>query len=246
MSGYINDMPDNYQWLPGSFRSPLADMGELAARVSGNTFFDRRGEVFWINDIHDGLSRFDVQSYGTLPYASVRDDHGYASPYRIVMGASDGIPADIRLISYQPLFANYTIGVEVSFMPGYLRGIFRVTYNMNTSAYRVGLQCGLDMYRSMLFVSGTNGPVYDIAPVNLASGDIYNWQTIKFVGDYTTGQHVRLIFQSIEYDTSAYFHTPVGPSDGPSSNVVIEHYLPTSAGSSVVSLGNVILTNNEP
>jgi hypothetical protein len=244
-SSQVNDMPDDYQWLPGSNRSSLADLGELAVRLGALTSYDRRGEVIWQDDMSNGLSPWYVDTVGTASVVTTTDQHTDAGPYAILLtsGTTAGDRAGIRRglapfnmqrlgmevsVQFDTLPSSWTFVIQRYTPTGYFEGM--VMYNGDT-------------YEVSILVPALGFVVLCTLPPSVSILAHYDY--FKLVIDQSTGKYVRLLVNQTEYDISSYSlytHTAVYPDIWYMSVYNHNH----DGTTDTVHIGHVIITANEP
>lgn len=110
-----SDMPDDYDWLPGSARFPLSDMGELAVRLGSLVSYDRRGEVVFADGFDLGLSPYAASTSGVG--AKILIGSIYAGPSGYNCRMTPGTAVDKYALLFRsgtPLIVD-NLGLELSF-----------------------------------------------------------------------------------------------------------------------------------
>jgi len=241
----IPDMPDNYPFLPQSTRFPLADMGELAARLGSMVTYDRRGEVIWMDDMGTGSGKWIDTPYGAgasikwVP-GNVRMGH-----YAVEMiGGSDGVQL-AQLKTYFPLFHLGRAGLElgVAFFTEFDKFELKLTRSDGTTRYRGSIR--LDRTNSQIAYLDEDTNYQSIAslanPVNLYGV----FHACKLVVDFNTNEYVRFLYNETEHDLSGI---PLHKTDATtiaSFRVALLLYS-RSGQNDRANVDYVIITGNEP
>jgi len=194
MTNLSLDMPDDYPWLPGSARFPLADLGELAARLGSPVTFDRRGEVLWYDIGNRGVAPYAVGGSGEGNEVYVDCAYTLHGGYDLIMVAGSD---DERYSDLSKMLSNIVLqhmGLEVAFALFSPNDFFLI---------RAMFFDGSQQHRGSIKVNGSEQTLCyedeDGNYVPLLSGikfdDPYGvTHHIKLVMDFETGYYVRLLF----------------------------------------------------
>jgi ketosteroid isomerase-like protein len=245
MSLQAQDMPDDYQWLTGSARFPLADLGELAVRLGSIDTFDRRGEVLWASDIRYGLADWQTKTGGAGSSVALTATGTYNSPYalRLTAGAVAGAWADAYHMFVVSESTRQGLEVGVLFFAPF--NVLTMEMDRALDGTMSNAMVTIDNNLLQLIVHATVGDVaFATLPLTLDATDGLP-HNMKLVVDWTLGSFVRFIFDQHEYNLSMFQMptTPLMPYEYNLSNVIV-----WSDGFNVceANLRYEIITSNEP
>lgn len=239
------DLPDDYPFLPGSNRFPLADLGELAARLGSIDTYDRRGEVVWQDHFVDGLVPYQVSGHGTGNAVAVSTENTNLGPKAALLTAGTTLAMDAALIRTFSVISNYRYGYELSFLP--LTTFDRLELNLFHYGYDDQLNGTIivDSVANEILVVHEPGFEILIAPWYDYTALHFHYTYIKLVGDWKTGKYVRLLVNDQEYDLSAYSLISSGPST-PNYFGVNAVLTGQASPAAKMQIGHIIITANEP
>jgi len=236
MGSDVLDMPDDYPWLPGSDRSPLADLGELAARLGSIVTYDRRGSVLWFDDFEHGLSPWLPQTSGTGAQVLVVADPTYRGGYAAkCIGGSDSQKVAGVLKRVQP-FTLGKLGWEVTLSLGSPNNFVRFHMQHNDGSEIVRWTIELKAETNKLKYRDSNA-VYQIFTDHIIpDSDEELFHTIKLVVDVQNREYVRFMIDQSEYslagikpevlaDTSdprLEFYVFVASRDGQNDYIIVD------------------------
>jgi hypothetical protein len=239
------DMPDDYDWLPGSARFPLADMGELAVRLGSPVTFDRRGEVIWLDVGDKGLAPYAVGGGGTGNMVKVKSIYTLHGHYTLQLTAgSDGI-WNSNIGKMMSNISMRRAGLEAAYClltPCQYFTIHLLRYT-GAQLQQGSLRANYTLQELQYF--GDDGNYHTIAPIDLGADPYGLYHHSKLTVDYDAGYYKWALFDEAEYDLSAYplYEFP---------DLAVAHYwiAVTLVGRNTFNdtalIGHVILTGNEP
>jgi len=241
----IPDMPDNYPYLPQSTRFPLADMGELAARLGSMVTYDRRGEVIWMDDFGSGTSGWGHAGYGTGSGVKiVASPTGMGSYAMRLQAGSDGDMQAQLFRFFSPAYLGRA-GVEamLSFETDFDSfGLWLARFD-GSEEHRGNIYLSMTGEQIEYVPKGTGrtrlGPLPD-----LVSGyGLYH--NVKLVVDFGSDEYVRFLIDDQEYDMSGIPLWVADASDIPQHRINLVLY-GRSGNNDVCYVDRVIITGNEP
>ena len=238
-------LPDWGRIKKGAGVSPLADLGELAARLGSIDTFDRRGDTVWMDDFEDGIQKWAAESGGTgaevtssalrarnggycarlvagsdgTRYAQLSRSVPYRVPSRVGLEYSFTLDSNIEYIELDLLWLSTTVQ---------LRGLIRYTRADKTLHYR-----------------DSTGTLVLLASNISLSTYAWSFNTWKLVIDPDTKSYTRLIMGGVEYDLTGYRLAESAITGWHSINTII--FVRGNAGANgVVQVDDVIIKQNEP
>lgn len=229
---------------PGAV-SAMADLGELAARLGSIVYFDRRGDVIFLESFDEGLSRWEDTGVGTDHGSAVSTERvlggGYAC--KLTTGRDGAKRGSIQRLLAYPTVSRF--GFEVSF-----------TLDEDTSivVLFVGFYDGAQYHQfNVRYDNVAHKLEYQSGPVAwteiAADVDLYVSETLfitwKLVVDLEESEYVRLICNQTQYELTG---TAAFSAD---SDLVGHYQLAVAAYTSTAAnvetyVDNLIVTQNEP
>lgn len=202
MSNQPLDMPDNYPWLPGSGKSQLGDLGELAVRLGSPMSYDRRGSVLWYTLFSNGLGDITTSFSGTAGEITLSADQSLRGGFSCkIRPAQDNISNSFVTASFSASIIS-AYGCEFSVSPSafiteinvLFQSIFNsvtmrghIIYNLIT--HKITYEYPLDTFT-----------VLDTVTIAAASSAFFS--TFKLVINPETGFYQRFLLNRNEYDLS--------------------------------------------
>lgn len=223
----------------------LADMGELAVRLSSIVGYDRRGDVVDLDDFEDTILTWNTPATG-IGYVRLDSTHSKSGSQAVQLHTDVGGVAQAEIAKYFSRFGVERLGVEFSFseMPvgcDFLMGISR--WN-GVLGYRAVLW--FDQTTTTLFIQGI--PAVGWVPVVnfgfLRTGEQL-WYPIKVVADFVNNLYVRVLFGDTEYDMSTIALPTYGDAGG-NYTLAVFTLVNTVGANHDIWVDDFILTQNEP
>jgi hypothetical protein len=223
----------------------LTDLAELAARLGSIVTYDRRGEVFFLEDFNDTLARWDKAAFGTDAYVALSRVEARSTPFscRLKAGGSAGGRAYIYRLAELPSLSN--VGLEAAFCTDDIGQYIRLWLSVYTGS--------LELSGALRYTPATDTLEYRAADGSYVSldSDLHLlsassvFHPLKLVVDPNAGTYLRAIVGAHAYDLSAYPLSSAADSTDPSLYLEAYHY---GSGTVVNSVwvDDVILTQNEP
>jgi len=237
--------PDWGRAAPVATVAPLADLGELAARLGSINTYDRRGNVAWLDDFESGLSAWSTTSGGVGGTIAQSSDAARSKQYsaKFVTGAVNLDYMQLDVIRSVQVLGR--LGLEVSFTgPGtdeswsFLIHYFDGDEQIIAQVFLTGNSATLSMWK-------TGGVAHDITlgyPLYIATKTFH---TLKFVADFATRKWVRLMLDHESFDLSGIGLYVVSGATRPILNARAS-LESLSASAKTRYLDDVIITQNEP
>lgn len=221
------------------------DTGELAVRLKSIVSYDRRGNVFFMDDFESSVIHWIVPALLKSGTAELSTDYARSGNQSLAMTPDAGLDETVYVYRYLPHPVLSKIGLEVSFTcPIEMQYIIlRALFICNDIYSTTGLlfHPGSDS----VFYWGSDGQWHDFA---------YNWFidispdlffTMKYVVDLTTGKYVRCLVNEKSYDLSEHsYHTE--PADVNPYMFIDMTVCNGGDTTPTAYFDDVILTQNEP
>jgi hypothetical protein len=237
--------PDFGALAPTETIAGLSDMGELAARLGSVVIFDRRGNVIAIDYFDSGIEQW--HKYGDAGY-SVDWDGNYAKSgafsCKLTTGPVAGNTVTIERYISVPVLSS--LGMEVSF--SYLKNWRYLNLEMQIldGIYAYLARIRLDYVNNKLQYFDSAAHYQDIPGGSYICGEVPNeFDTLKFVADFTTAKYKRLISNNREFDLSEIDIRKYGQVETPL--MYCSAVLTTNAAEAAIGyIDDIIITQNEP
>jgi hypothetical protein len=240
-----NDLPDDFQWLPGSNNSPLGDLGELAARIGSPMTFDRRGEVIWMDVCNKGIAPYSLagSGVGTAVYTSTDCSlHGY---YSLVFKAGSTASHNASLARSITTVGIKRSGLEVAYALLNPSERFDVEIAKYDGVNKTYGYVSIYTVLNKILIAAFGGAIPQVAVIPNQDSAYNVFHHVKFVVDFSTGYYVRLMFDDLEYDLSSYRLEVIASALIKQYRLAVYHHGRDTFNDLAV-LGHIILTGNEP
>lgn len=225
--------------------SPVADLGELAARLGSIDVYSRSGNVFYLDSFESGLAGWQQQLSGIGAAIALDGTVAYSPPVSVRMTGGSDASAFALLTRIMPVVQLARLGAELSFSMPTAHEHISLSVAQTDGANLFRFRIRIDATASQLRVLAADGSDTVFATPTIETGDERVWHTAKLVVDVANLRYTRFYLDSSSYVLSAF--TPF------SSALVLFPQLELQLG--VVSragqndqmvLDDVILTINEP
>jgi len=218
---------------------------ELAVRLGSEKFFDRRGDVIFIDNFENGTAKWRLSGVGTGNKQVLTADKSRSRGYsvKLVGGSTATFLAEMYARIPYPVLSKW--GFEVHFAMG--SNIDKVQFSMvkftGTQA-KSGL-IRYDRTNEKLQYVDKNGADQDIETSFKLSQSDYLFHVFKLVQDLENDKFHRLIINETTYDLSAYDVYTYSDTSTKHISIGIELYS-RSGNNDYIYIDNVIVTQNEP
>lgn len=223
----------------------LSDMAELAVRLGSIDTFDRRGNVVWLDDFEDNLSKWNIVSLGTGAGAALSTDGCRNGAKSVKLTTGNAQNDYICITHYSPRPVLSKIGFEIS---------FTTDEDLNAHFFYIIYYDGTNRHQALICYNPTTDKLYyyneNGAAQELASNlNLYaystHYHTLKLVVDLETDKYVRLLLDETEYDLSSYLIQESASATLP--RLEVQYLVRTNVASSEsVYAEDAIITQNEP
>jgi hypothetical protein len=237
-------LPDFGTTTPKETIFGQVDIGELAVRLGSIVSYDRRGDVFYLENFTNGINQWTFTQAGGSGAISLSNERflysGISAKITVGVGAGSWsyISRDFPLPVYSRIgmelalaFDNEITVIELGMrvFDGATEHEYRVQYWTNTF--------DLKLLVGGVWTTIANAPCYYT--------DETQFHHIKLVGDFKTDSHVRLLFNENGYDISSYAIT-MSPSVSLQTARYEIYLYSDDALTRYAWLDHIILTQNEP
>ena len=238
-------LPDFGVYTPKVTVSALADMAELAARLGSIVTFDRRGDLVWFDDFRSGIMKWYYSGTGDRGSAVATAARARNGAFSCLITTGDQESDYAQIAHRSPYQVAGRLGIEASFtlddnMAEYLLEL--VVYN---GATYYSCKCIFDPTTNELKVG-------DSADFHVVGSNVapfisdYLFNTMKIVANFgSTKKYLKLIFNELEYDISAY--DLFTDTDDTGAHLAVNFKVQTNvADAKTIYVTDVIVTQNEP
>ena len=241
----VHGGPDYGIYTPKTTIISIEDLGELAVRLGSIINFDRKGDVLWLDDFEEGITKWAkvlTAGRGSVEWVATHSrNKGFSA--LLTTGATD--EDVVGIVKYYPVLAFSRIGFEASFTIDanvkFIDFIFYMAFQDDRH------------YARMRYVRATNtwqyydweGEYQDLSPtIQLYERDDF-FHTIKFVFDLNTQYYSHCKINDTTFDLSNYKYRRTGGNGSYYSSfyIRVENNAAVEATSYVDS---VIVPQNEP
>jgi len=225
----------------------IQDLGELAARLGSIVTFDRRGNVLWMDDFESGLSQWRQVGDRDAEWNGNQAKNGGFCCKLITPAVAGGSCCIERYIGFPALSP---MGFEFSYSDDDTAGVPRslwILVVLDSGSYRYKTSIFYDVMNGKLQYTSGTGAMRDIPGGAYGMSSFFpgEFDTLKFVADFTTAKYKRLLINSRTFDVSALSFHKVALVSAP--QMVIEIALHADAAAAAVCyIDDVIITQNEP
>jgi len=241
----IPDLPDNYPYLPGSERYPLADLGELCARLGSPITYDRRGEVLWFDTFRHGLTPWKIVTSDGNQLAKITAETCMYDGFSLHMETDGTENAYVVAQRYFTPPVETSWGLEVSYNPTTAFDSLRLVIDYHDGSNHYGAYMMFDRANSCMKVLDADGNWQEVGDFTMNVFYANQFNRIKLVGDFQTKKYVRLLHSQRSYDISDHGIRGLGSGNSPVIKTEVYFWGATGATSKCY-IDAVIFTANEP
>jgi hypothetical protein len=197
-------LPDDYDVVTVEPMYPVADWGEVAARIEPLMTHDRRGQVLWRDGFEYGAKGWWADIYGTGASAATSLDRARNGNYsmKLVTGSVAGGYSGVSMRT--GVSPSRRIGVQLyaSFETPYDR--FELSMPLYDGAFYNFAGIRYTRATRTFAYYGSDAAYHSFATVAGILEDSRMFHFFKLVVDFSARRYVRFIFNDVEYDLSAY------------------------------------------
>lgn len=218
---------------------------ELAVRLGSEKFFDRRGDVFLIDNFKNGLAKWKLTGSGDGNSQILTADRARSGGYSVKLVGGLTTAYHARMCNYFPYPILSKWGFETHFLYGSAFNYMLFGIDKYTGTQLVTSAIKFDRLNSKLQYYDDEGEYQDIADFSIYEGD-YLFNAVKVVLDLENNKYHRLIFNENTYPLSDYNMRITDPHYGrPRIEFYIQLYS-RSGENDYIFVDNIIITQNEP
>jgi len=239
------DTPDFYEYLPGSDRYSLSDMGELAVRLGSLSTYDRRGEVVWTEDWGHGYGMYAFYLDGDG--AAVHYDARYVdiTDYTLRLIAGKTLTHTAQLYKYFRGWLGDKLGIETALFIQYPPNYIYLRFSRFRDSIQTIGELRIKPATGELAIRNDTGgyTVIDTIGNVVLTYKIFNY--MKLCCNFSTNKYMRLLFNQKSYNLSSYNLYQVAAG----SDIYYFLYIEVDgaiAYNCEVNISHFILTANEP
>ena len=194
------DMPDDYLWLPGSGRSTVGDLGELAVRMGSPITYDRRGSVYWYDKFENGLAQWNAVISGVGGSAIISADYTLRSHYsaKLTAGSTIGHLVELQKFINPSILSNYGFEASFSIVSNIEKVDLEFQYQDGTIQYVGNLRA--DYINDRLQYLNSASTYVTLADDAALPQNPYFFTTMKLVIDVIDKNYVRAQLAQNEFD----------------------------------------------
>jgi len=236
------------------------DIAELAARLGSINTFDRRGNVIFLDDFENGLSKWRPWQSAAGHQISLSNERARSGAVSVKLATDPAFVAGDAWIEHHMTFPTISkLGVEFSFSLGLEAGALQVgeiyleidaydgvnasnIYVSWISTPALGVGGGIWQYY------GSDGAYHDLGIISRF--DIGHWfytfNTVKMVFDLATTKYARLLVNSASHNISSLDYNKfgdIGTAPRLTVNIGIHR---VGIPDATMYADDVIITQNEP
>lgn len=223
----------------------VIDLGELAVRLGSIVSFDRRGNVFWMDDFEADNLKWHINKGGANAAVAIDDTFPRNGNGDCKLTAGEGAGGYAMISKYLSLSRLGKMGFEVSFTVDADTDwvMIYIYYYSGSMLYQARIK--YDMANTKLQYYNSAGGYTDLVTgVKVVTADeCYN--TLKLVVDLNNFKYVRLIFNETETDMSALSFGGAASANNGTIILAVRHNSDDAAVKSIY-VDDVIITQNEP
>ncbi len=223
----------------------LTDMAELVARLGSIVTYDRRGDIFLLNNFEGNINSVNPFGSGTghNHYLSQEYARSGEFSYKLIAGSDGNHLCQAYLYSYLPAMSK--VGFEISFNGGHLEQILEWELDVYSGTRRVyGIITHNNDTGVLAYYDEDRNYITIASDIHLSvTGGL--WHTFKLVIDPTNIKYCRILLDSHAYDLSDYAMYSTASSASPSVNSIVQ--ITGKLGqNTALFIDDWVLTQSEP
>lgn len=223
----------------------LTDLGELAVRLGSPVWYDRRGDVIFIETFEHGVGMWDPSLSGAGATAALKVGEALSGGYSCRL--RPGTTADWRAGIQRgfPFYGLRVMGYQVAFQNNLDISEFLLTVDQFDGRQNIYAACRYVVAdNSLQYYSAEEEWVVAVSNLALSVG-VGEFHVLKVVTDLYTEEYVRLMCDDYEVDLSGVGCRVTEASEAPLLQVSI--YVTGLEGEAEdILVDDVVITQNEP
>lgn len=172
----------------------LDDMAELAVRLGSPDRWDRRGDVFHIQDFENGIATWDVVQAGGAPYPTLDTLTTCHGAYTMKMSTASGGGGYIHYRRGFPLTASDVLGFEFRYKVIDYAGKLQAWIDWYSGTELLSFWLQFNFVDEKLQYKDKDGNYQDLITDIKWDSTIPYWNYLKFVIDVGEREYVRVIY----------------------------------------------------
>jgi len=223
----------------------VTDLGEVAARLGSIVTFDRRGDVYWLDDFEDGKAKWAAETSGAGAGVAVSTTYARngAKSVELTAGTDMSHYAGIGRLFPYPALSRW--GFEGSWSFDSDLETFDIIISVYDGTNLTSAILRYDCVNQKVQYLDSAGAMQDLA-TSVDLHDYYNmFNTFKLVLDLETGKYERAIANESEYDMAGIALQQAAIAVSPVVKLSMRNTAVGGTGG-VVYVDDVIVTRNEP
>jgi len=221
------------------------DNAELSARLNSINHFDRRGNVFFMDDFENSLNKWNptLNGLGAAVVISATRSRSASSSCKLTAGSNGACWAGIARIHTLPVLSS--VGFECSFAVDTINTYFQIRPWIYTGAMLLSPVIEINDNDNTIKYTDDLGAQINLTTATTFRNSEYLFHTVKLVVDYNTQEYVRCIFDNTTYNMAGIPIQAAADATG-SSIVFLALNVGRAANNDIVYVDDVIFTQNEP
>ncbi len=223
----------------------LQDMAELAARLGSIDTFDRSGDVVWMDDFENGITKWET--YGDGTGTALASDTTYArnggKSAKCTTGSDGALRAGIRTLKPRPVDSG--AGFEISFTLQDNFQYFEFYFILTSGSTRLIPALRVDVANNKIMYRNSAGVYISLLDAVALVKNPLCFNTCKLVVDISTNMYVKALINQYSFDLSA-LSIQSNVSAIQSYFDIRAFFIGDSGQNRVAYLDDFILTQNEP
>ena len=218
---------------------------ELAVRLGSPVAYDRRGQVFFVEDFEKGWNRWASHIQGVGAAIALDPTTSATGGYSVKCTAGTTLGKYSYLLYRRGVLPVGRVGIEFSFaVPGTVNFVF-LNLSLDDGVAYYGAQFRWYQVGDDLQIDDADLGMTSVGTAKLADLDKRRFNTVKYVVDLGLEEYVRLLFNQQEIDLSGHGVEPGAPGARPRVTIEAGVY-GTGGADEVAYIDDVILTFAEP
>lgn len=218
---------------------------ELAVRLGSEKFFDRRGDVLFIDGFEEGIAKWELTGSGTGNAQVLTAERVRSGGYCVKLTGGSTLTKAAAMYTYFPYPVLSKLGFETHFAFGSVIDCLYFRIEQLTGTHIKYAYIKYDRTNEKLQYLDSAGVYQDIETSFILYEYSYLFDVLKLVIDLETYKYHRLILNEETYDLSAYSMFSEVNTARPHIRIKID-LVSRSGNNDYVYIDNIIVTQNEP